>query len=163
MEDIDYGMDAAMPEIPNLDVYSPNASRTSLADGIDQVVSGIRTIRIKQGPVVDKTVDIEGELPNAIYTLIPSTIVAILKAASVPEDCHFICHKFLRVLNAHRKSRKALKQGGTYVTLDDGRVYTRGNNLGGRCGVGHPDAHLSVDHWVRLPPVKDLRLGLRGL
>ncbi len=103
--------------------------------------------------VPSTTVGIPGRLPNAVYTLIPSTIMAILKASNVREETYFMCKKFLNVSKAFNEQRETFEDEGTILTLNDGRIFSEGNNLTGNCGVDSDRAFLARPHWVRLPAV----------
>ncbi len=113
----------------------------------------------KKGPDVKRTVDIPGELPNRIFTLIPSSALAILKAAEVPEDVYFICRKFAMIKGQFERSKVEYEDHGTILELCDGRVFARGNNIKGQCG--RDDAvFLRRAHWLRIPPVLNIWGGM---
>ncbi len=107
---------------------------------------------------VTETVDIAGPLPNAIWTLLPSTILAILQAGDAPPGSYTLCRKFFRVATASRDAT-AIKDTGTTVQWVGSRVFARGNNRTASCGVVNDRSWISRPHWVRLPPVQRLHCG----
>ncbi len=113
---------------------------------------------------VDRTQDISGVLPNRLFTLIPSTMTAILKGAGLSnsdnDEVLFLCRKFFTIRRDYEAQRRQISQMGTTMSLNDGRLYAQGNNATHGCCVTTPGAvHLPTDRWVRLPPVLDVWRG----
>ncbi len=119
-------------------------------------------ITADEGPAVDVTTNIRGPLPNRVFTLSPATILAVLSAASVTREVHYMCRKFAIV--SREGAREALQHTdeGTTTTLMYGRLWSSGNNCCGRCGVGDTAIWCDRPRWVRLPPVLSVWHGYGG-
>ncbi len=105
--------------------------------------------------------DIQGPLPNRIFTLIPSTVLAVLLAGAssdVPGQ-FFLCRKFLAVWNNYNRSKRTTENMGSIISLFDGRLFSYANNIRSKCGVNKSALWLPFEHWVRLPPVMDYWVG----
>ncbi len=121
----------------------------------------MRSITAHGGAAVDHTTDIETELPNAIFTLLPSTMMAVLKAASVKDSAYFLCKKFQLGVNQFNARSTTHTDSSTTFTLTDGRLFVRGNNSLYQSGnpAAAMGAWLHEPQWIRLPPVTMFHTG----
>ncbi len=103
--------------------------------------------------------NIDGPLPNAIFTLFPSSIMTILRASGIPTECYFLCKKFARVSSEFKRNKLVFKSGGLTIELNDGQVFSKGCNLRGRAGVGSTAPWITTRTWIRLPPALGLWYG----
>ncbi len=103
------------------------------------------------------TVDIPGRLPNAVFTLLPSTILTILTHSLAKQDIFFACRKFYTVHREYMAHSLVYTSHGTSVSLYNGRLDIVGCNIQGRGAAGDCDCPvLDRPIWVRLPPVLDV-------
>ncbi len=110
---------------------------------------------------VDRTVGISGRLPNAVYTLPPCLVQALIGCASVDvgtrEALFVVCRKFYLANREYEESEVEFVAGTapftTIITLDCGRLYAEGSNRHGQCGVGLDDDVINGPRLIRLPPV----------
>ncbi len=120
------------------------------------------SIRSTNDRPVTKTVNIEGGLPNRIFTLVYPALSAILVGAE-SDVVPFLCRKFFIVWNSFNKDQTTFADRGTTTILKDGRIYAEGNNLQSSCAL---PASASV--WIprlrhiRLPPVLQVWAGHGG-
>ncbi len=113
---------------------------------------------------VTKTTDIAGRLPNAVYTLPPHIIQAIVGLADVKDATRkalvFECRKFYLASKQYERSKEVFVDGSdsrtTTVTLDCGRLYAEGNNGDGQCGIGSEEDEVTGPRPIRLPPMLEV-------
>ncbi len=94
---------------------------------------------------VSSTVGLDGRLPNRVFTLIPSTIVAVLLAREGIEArlTPFLCKKFMLAWNSFQAERETFQSPVVEVTHSNGRVF-------------HRTRASPVWHRIRLPPVQQM-------
>ncbi len=106
---------------------------------------------------VTKTVNIDGRLPNALFTLPTHLIRAVVRTAAIDgaarREFHAICRKFLLAEEDGRCSVQTFVNDGTTMALDCGRLFSSGNNSFGQCGVVSEEDEVTGPRHVRLPPV----------
>ncbi len=119
---------------------------------------------------VDTTVGIQGDLPNCVFTLSPSTITAIIHRADIEHVCRrslfAVCRKWKMTDDAFREER--IDHTGAYsfqadsffdapppttISLSCGRLHARGGDAHGQCGIGASDMAVLGPRLIRLPPV----------
>ncbi len=109
---------------------------------------------------VTKTVNIDGRLPNALFTLPTHLIRAVVRTAAIDgaarREFHAICRKFLLAEEDGRCSVQTFVNDGTTMALDCGRLFSSGNNSFGQCGVVSEEDEVTGPRHVRLPPVLDV-------
>lgn len=111
--------------------FSPFVGGLSISSSYDHVVS--------------ETCDINGRLPNRIFTLSPGTLAAIINhithSIGTKETFPSICRKFFRVANELQERQEQVSCGtrDLSASLYLGRLYS------------HSLSHASLT-WVRLPP-----------
>ncbi len=113
---------------------------------------------------VDVTCNIAGKLPNRVFTMRVSTILAVMCRAEVSGESRelpFLCRKFFMARQAFLQDRLTIEDGKMCLSLSDGRLYTEGGNNYGQCGVGSTTA-TSGPRWVRLPPVVEAWYCIHG-
>ncbi len=109
---------------------------------------------------VTKTTDIAGRLPNAVYTLPPRLVQAIVGraelSAATREALVAECKKFFLAHREYEESKETFVDVcynmSTTITLDCGRLYSEGDNHGGQCGIGSEEKVIGP-RLIRLPPV----------
>ncbi|KAG9394829.1 hypothetical protein J8273_0036 [Carpediemonas membranifera] len=111
-----------------------------------------------------RTLDIEGDLPDTLYTLMPGTIWGILMHAGADPGLDsrtvgdrilpFLCRKTFRTFAvANRPGQRHTKGGASMrATWFNGKLFTHGDNISGEAGTG---TLSSNKRWslVRVPPV----------
>ncbi len=110
---------------------------------------------------VDKTTDIAGRLPNAVYTLSPHIVRALIGLADVTDATREAlvaeCKKFYLAARQYEESKEVFVDGegnrNTTITLDCGRLYSEGCNRKGQCGIGSREDEVTGPRLIRLPPV----------
>ncbi len=110
---------------------------------------------------VDRTTDIAGRLPNAVYTLPPRLVQAIVGLADVTDATREAlvaeCKKFYLADRQYEESKEVFVDWCcgrcTTVTLDCGRLYSEGFNGQGQCGIGSEVDEVTGPCLIRLPPV----------
>ncbi len=110
---------------------------------------------------VDKTTDIDGKLPNAVFTLPPHLVHAIVGLADVTsatrEALMAECKKFYLAFREHQKNKEVfvdrVNNKHTTVALDGGRLYAEGSNRFGQCGIGSEEPEVTGPRLIRLPTV----------
>ncbi len=108
-----------------------------------------------------RTTDIAGRLPNAVYTLPPHIVQAIVGLADVTDATREAlvaeCKKFYLAHRQYEESKEVFVDGedeeSTTITLDCGRLYAKGNNRQGQCGIGSEEDEVTGPRLIRLPPV----------
>ncbi len=113
---------------------------------------------------VDRTTDIAGRLPNAIYTLPPRLVQAIVGRAELSAATRVAlvaeCKKFFLASREYEKSKEVFVDRHpvrTTITLDCGRLYSEGDNIHGQCGIGSVKKNdVAGPRLIRLPPVLDV-------
>ncbi len=118
--------------------------------------SGISACRDRH---VDITVNIPGEMPNRVFTLLPGTIAAVLLASGAPNEVAFMCRKFFVAMNHFEADKSTKETAGTTMAISNGRLFAEGSNMNYACGVNTPAVWLPTPRWVRLPPVLQLWSG----
>ncbi len=124
-----------------------------------------RDISAARDSHVDRTVGIDGPLPNRIFTLHPSTMVAALLAGAGLTGpvgsgsdwpiTMFLCRKFFQAHRAALDDTREFTSLGTVVRLMSGRVMVHGTNLAHECGPDPTTPWIPPDaaRWLRMPPV----------
>ncbi len=106
---------------------------------------------------VDRTTDIAGRLPNAVYTLPPRLVQAIVGRAEVTDTTRkalvAVCKKFYLANRQYERCKEVFVHRNTTVTLDCGRLYADGNNIYGQCGIGFEQWKVTGPRLICLPPV----------
>ncbi len=110
---------------------------------------------------VDRTIDIAGKLPNAVFTLPGYLVQAIIGRADVENETRRAlvveCKKFYLAHREYEENKVVFVDGAadncTSVTLDCGRLYSEGFNLSGECGIGSTEMNVPGPRLVRIPPV----------
>ncbi len=108
---------------------------------------------------VTRTTDIAGRLPNAVYTLPPHIVQAIVGRAAIRAKRPLVaaCKKFYLAHRQYEESKKVFVDGkgdeSTTITLDCGRLYAEGNNDCGQCGIRLKMKDVTDPRLIRLPPV----------
>ncbi len=117
---------------------------------------------------VTKTMNIPGRLPNALYTLPFPVLWAIMNHVALDEATKerlpAVCRKFYVALSQYEQSKETFRSNGpdtvntqdTVIDLDCGRLYARGGNNYGQCGVGSATGEVPSPRLIRLPPVLHL-------
>ncbi len=113
---------------------------------------------------VDRTVDIKGRLPNAIYTLPAHLIQAIIGRAGLTDKTREVmfaeCQKFFLANSQYERSKFTYVDGVpgkcTTITLDCGRLFAEGNNYHGQCGLASTKRTITGPRLIRIPPVLSL-------
>ncbi len=113
---------------------------------------------------VDRTTDIAGRLPNAVYTLPPRLVQAIVGRAELSavtrEALVAGCKKFFLASREYDESKEVFVDwhgdGSTTIALDCGRLYSEGNNRFGQCGIGSEEYNVTGPRLIRLPPVLEV-------
>ncbi len=105
---------------------------------------------------VKRSMDIDGRLPNALFTLLPGTIHTILCTSGMQHPAGFLlCRKFYSVLMAAAADQQTVTADGTTMTLFAGRLVASGANPSGCCGVGSITPFVAPSR-VTLPPVSGI-------
>ncbi len=108
---------------------------------------------------VTRTTDIAGRLPNAVYTLPPHIVQAIVGRAAIRAKRPLFaeCKKFYLAAMQYEESKEVFVDGQderiTTIALDCGRLYAKGNNRLGQCGIGSEEDEVTDPRLIRLPPV----------
>ncbi len=110
---------------------------------------------------VDKTTDIAGRLPNAVFTLPPHLVQAIFGRAEISAATRkalvAVCKKFFLASRQYEESKEVFVGGVddevTTIALDCGHLYSEGNNHQGQCGIEMPGDKVTGPRLIRLPPV----------
>ncbi len=116
---------------------------------------------------VDKTTDIAGRLPNAVYTLPPHLVQAIVGLAEVTYATRKTlvaeCTKFYLADRQYEESKEVFvdteDDESTTITLDCGRLYSEGDNRQGQCGIGSDEEEVTFPCPIRLSPVLQVWCG----
>ncbi len=146
------------------------------SNGTDQTTVGVQHDRLALNSIssdyfrcVDRSMNISGRIPNAIFTLVPSTTLAIfcaIDSSSVRADVAFLCRKFYfatRTLDKgvpHVNNAEFQDIDGniirqvTTVVHSCGRLFCSGATDCGQCGVGVIDDDEIINpRLIRLPAV----------
>ncbi len=112
---------------------------------------------------VTETTDIAGRLPNAVFTLPPHLVQAIVGLADVTDATRmalvFECKKFYLANSEYEKSKVVSIDDETRIFLFANRLYSEGNNTLGQCGIGSNKAIVTGPRLIRLPPVQQVWCG----
>ncbi len=112
---------------------------------------------------VTKTTDIAGRLPNAVYTLPPHILQAIVGRAELSAATRMALvaegKKFYLAHRQYDSSKEVFVDETTTITLDCGRLYAEGNNEEGQCGIGSEKPEVTGPRLIRLPPVLQVWCG----
>ncbi|KAG9395517.1 endodeoxyribonuclease RusA family protein [Carpediemonas membranifera] len=99
------------------------------------------------------TVDIKGDLPDALYTMVPFTIAACMFAGGVDPAAFMLCRKtFLVRSSVASPSLRRRIDGAQFIVLSP-RLFACGNNTLGQCTGSFGRAWVDRPLWIRVPPV----------
>ncbi len=116
---------------------------------------------------VDRTTDIAGRLPNAVFTLPPRLVQAIVGraelSAATREALVAECKKLYLASREYEENKVVFVDmycaRSTTITLDCGRLYSEGDNEHGQCGIGSEEKKVTGPRLIRLPPVLQVWCG----